>query len=145
MSRIQFHPLLAAAILALGACGGEAEQANDTNAADAALTENEAAALTNEAATPPPSAPGSAAALSADYMAGKWSAIDEDCSEVLEFREDGMVVTPIGEAKWTVAGDQLTIDYDDESTPTVSTIRLLGPDRIEITTASGRKETQKRC
>jgi len=144
MSRVQFHPLLAAAVLALGACGGGGE-ANDANVADVALTENDAAALTNEAAAPPAAATGTTASLSADYMVGKWSAIGEDCSETLEFRKDGMVVTPIGEAKWTLAGDKLTLDYDDESTPTVSTIRPLGPDRIEITTASGTKDIEKRC
>jgi hypothetical protein len=144
-SRARFHPLVAAAILTLAACGGG--EANTTNMADnAAATGNEAV---NQAAAPaeatPATAPATAAGLSADYMVGKWSAIGEDCSETLEFRKDGMVTTPIGDAKWTLNGDQLAIDYGDGSKIQPSSIKALGPDRIEITTASGRKETEKRC
>ena len=143
-SRARNHTLLAAAALMLGACNAEGG-ANDTNVADAAPAANEAAPPSNEAAAPAEAAPAAAGALSADYLVGKWSAINEDCSETLEFREGGTVVTPIGDAKWTVAGDRLTIDYGEGSTPTTTTIKPLGSDRIEITTASGRKETQKRC
>ena len=144
-SRIRNHTLFAAgAVLMLAACNAEGE-ANETNVADAAPAGNEVAMPSNEAAAPAELAPAAAGALSADYLVGKWSAINEDCSETLEFREGGTVMTPIGDAKWSVAGDKLTIDYGDGSTPTTTTIKPLGSDRIEITTASGRKENQKRC
>jgi hypothetical protein len=139
--------LLIGAAAALAACG-TGQGAN--NAADAALeaanmesTATGPAELANAGVTDA-SAPSDG--FNAAFMVGKWSAIDEDCSDVLEFREDGTVVTPIGEAKWTVASDKLTIDYGDEaSKPTVSTIKVLEPNRIEITHASGTKETERRC
>jgi hypothetical protein len=142
-----FKLWLGTAILALAACGGG--EANSTNAANDPPA-NEAAA-SNEAATAaiaaaPSVAPSATpAGLSADYMVGKWSAIGEDCSGTLEFRKDGTVTTPIGEAKWTVTGDKLSINYNDGSEPITSSVKPLGPDRIEITHSSGTKETEKRC
>ena len=141
-SHADLRPLLAAAILALAACGSsETNPANDAaNAFANAATEN--AATPANAATAEPAAAG---AVTAEYMIGKWSATDEDCSDVLEFRKDGTAVTPIGDAKWTLTGDKLAIDYGDGSKQPASTIKPLGPDRIEITTESGRKQTEKRC
>jgi hypothetical protein len=148
-SRAQSHLTLAAAILALAAChGNEAAKADVTNApavTDNAVAANEAAAPTPQATAPAAAAPATPAALSADYMVGKWSAMNEDCAATLVFTKDGKVTTPIGQAKWAVAGDKLTIDYSDGSTPTSSTIKPVSQDRIEITTSSGRKETEKRC
>ena len=142
--RARFQPLLGAAILALAACGGGSE-ANTTNAAANAATGNDVVATANQAAAPAPAAPATAGAVTAGYMVGKWSAIGEDCSATIEFRKVGTVATPIGEGKWTLTDDKLAIDYGDGSTPTTSTIKPLGPDRIEITHASGTKETEKRC
>jgi hypothetical protein len=131
-----------AALLTLAACSsGKTNPANEATNAPA----NEAAAVpANEAAAATPAAaPG---AVTADYMVGKWSAMGEDCKDVLEFKKDGTVTTPIGPAKWTLVGDKLSIDFGDASSnPTASTIKPLGPDRIEITKASGGKETEKRC
>lgn len=134
----------------LVACGGgDAESANNA-AATAEPAANEAAELApapaNEAV--PAAAPATAevgGAPTADFMVGKWSAMDEDCSDTLEFRQDGTVVTPIGEAKWTLAGDKLTLDYGDGSKQPSSALKVLSQDRIEITRGSGGKETQKRC
>jgi hypothetical protein len=139
-SRTDLRPTLAAAILALSGCGS-----NEMNSANMSAGTNEIAAPVNQATAPAPAAPTAAGAVTADYMIGKWSAMDEDCSDVLEFRKDGTAVTPIGEAKWTLAGDKLAIDFGDGSKPAPSTIKPLGPNRIEITTSSGRKETEKRC
>lgn len=129
--------LLGSAILT--ACGGSGS-ANQLSNNAANVSEVPAPAPEANAATP-----ASTSAFSADYMVGKWSAIDEDCSATLEFRKDGTVATPIGDAKWTVAGDSLSFDYGDGSKPTVSTIKVLSPDRIEITHASGTKGTERRC
>jgi hypothetical protein len=133
--------MLAAAV---SACGGAAST-NDTAANEPAANEAAApeAAAANEAAAATPAA----ATLSAEaqYMLGKWSALAEDCADTLEFRNDGKVTTPIGDANWTMAGDKLTIDYGEGSKPTTTTIKQLGADRIEVTMESGRKETQKRC
>jgi hypothetical protein len=145
MSR-RIAPALAVTILAAGlsACGGGADAANNVAAAEPAADAAAApeAATTNEAAAATPAA---AAGPEAQYMLGKWSAMDEDCADTLDFRNDGKVTTPIGDANWTMSGDKLTIDYGDGSKPTTSTIKQLGADRIEVTTASGRSETQKRC
>lgn len=133
--------MLLTAMVVLAACGSKAstnqEIAVNDSTANGAVAPTPAA---NESGTAP--APGG---LAADFMVGKWSAVDEDCSATLEFRKDGTTTTPIGEAKWTVQGDKLSIDYHDGSEPTVSTIKVLGPSRIEITHASGTKETEKRC
>src|SRR5687768_5870430 len=105
--------LIAAGLLA--ACGGAAGNGNE-----AAAAENLAdAAAAPEAPQPDNAAPAIPAAAevggapTVDYMVGKWSAMDEDCSDTLEFRKDGTLTTPIGEAKWTLVGDKLTMDYGD--------------------------------
>lgn len=135
------HPLFVAAIMMLAACGGKATNAN---AADNIAAEN-AAAPANEAAATPQPASASPGGLAADYMVGKWSAVAEDCANTIEFRKDGTVTTPIGEAKWAVSGEKLSIAYPDGSEPTVSSVNVLDPNRIELTHASGTKETEKRC
>jgi hypothetical protein len=142
-SHAKRHLALTAALLTLAACGsGETNAAKEaTNAAPA----NEAAAPANQAAAAAPAAPAAAGALTADYMVGKWSAMREDCSATIEFRKDGTVATPIGEGKWTLAGDKLAFDYGDGSKQPPSTIKVLSADRIEITRGSGGKETEKRC
>jgi hypothetical protein len=142
-SHTKLHLTLAGALLALAACGsGTTNAVNEaTNAAPA----NEAAAPANQAAAPAPAATAAPGAVTADYMVGKWSAMGEDCKDTLEFRKDGTMTTPIGDAKWTLNGDKLAIDYGEGSKQPESTIKPLGPDRIEITTSSGRKETEKRC
>jgi hypothetical protein len=132
---------------ALAACGGGVDAANNEVSAEASA--NEAAAseaeATNEAAPVTPAAVEIGGAPTVDYMVGKWSAMDEDCSDTLEFRKDGTLTTPIADAKWTLVGDKLTMDYGDGSKQPASSIKVLSQDRIEITTGSGRKETQKRC
>ena len=137
--------VLAAAMLA--ACGGgTAESANNAAAAEAVA--NEAApeaAAANDAAPATPAAAEIGGAPSAEYMVGKWSAMNEDCSDTLEFRKDGSVATPFGEGKWTLAGDHLSVDFGEGSKMDPSTIKVLSQDRIEISKKSGGKETQKRC
>jgi hypothetical protein len=138
--------LLLGAAAALLACGKQDATANASgNAAavePAASNTAQAAPVSGNAATATPAAAG---ALSADYMVGKWSAMGEDCSDTIEFRKDGTAVTPMGPGKWTLTGDQLGMDFGDGSKQKPSTIKPIGPDRIEITTASGRKETERRC
>jgi hypothetical protein len=134
--------MIAAAAALLAACGGgDGTQAN--NEAEAAVNDAAPAPLAENAAVP--TAAAAASDPAAQYMVGKWSAMAEDCADTLDFRNDGKVTTPIGDANWMIAGDKLTIDYGDGSKPTTSTIKQLSADRIEVTTASGRKETQKRC
>ena len=137
-------PLLAASALALCACGSTSAANNADAAADPAANQP-AAAPAPAAPAAPAAAPAAAGAFNADYMVGKWSAINENCAGTIDFRKDGSVTTPIGEAKWTVSGDQLSIDYHDGSQPTVSSVKVLGPARIELTHSSGTKETEKRC
>lgn len=145
MTRVSI--LLAMAMLT--ACGGAGSASNaDSNAAanDAAETANAAAPAANEAAPATAPAASGSTTLSADYMVGKWSAMtDGDCSDVLEFHKDGTVKTPFADAKWALNGDMLSIDFGDGSKQTPSRIKPLSPNQIEVTTGSGRKETQSRC
>ena len=130
--------------LALAACGVTGSESNAANAS--AESPAASAPAVNESAVNPVAPPASSdAAVTADFMVGKWSATGEDCSGTIEFRKDGTLVTPIGGGKWTLTGDKLAVDFGDGSTQSPTTISVLSPDRIEITTDSGRKETQKRC
>ena len=113
------------------------------DAANVAVAAEPAAPVVNTAA--PTTVATADGALSADYMVGKWSAMDENCAETLDFRKDGTVVTPFGNARWALNGDKLAVDFGEGSKVDPSTIKALGPDRIEITKGSGNKETQKRC
>lgn len=128
--------------LALAACGSKPAANDSANAAanDSAVAAPAAPPATNAAA--PAAASGT---LSKDYMVGKWSALGEDCKDTLEFKADGTVATPIGPGKWTLDGDQLTFDYGDGSKQPASTIKVVSPDRIEISRGSGGKETSRRC
>ncbi len=139
MSRTIAPALAALAAAMLTACGGGAESAN--NAANE-VAANEGAP---EAAVVTPAAAEVGGAPTAEYMVGKWSAMAEDCSDTLEFRKDGTLTTPIGDAKWTLVGDKLTMDYGDGSKQPASTLKVLSQDQIEITRGSGGKETSKRC
>lgn len=148
MSRL-INPKMTVTILAaamLAACGGATTGTTNNDAAELAAADAANAAgpeaPTVEEATAPLAA---GDAVTADYMVGKWSAIDEDCSDTLEFRKDGTLTTPIGDAKWTLVGDKLTMDYGDGSKQPSSTIKVLSQERIEITRGSGGKETSKRC
>ena len=139
--RLTKSGLTMAAAALLASCGGD----NQAQANNEAVDVNESAPTPEAENLVVPAADVASGDLSAQYMAGKWSAIDENCADTLEFRNDGKVATPIGDANWTLAGDKLTIDYGEGSQPTTTTVKPLGPDRIEVTMASGRKETQKRC
>ena len=133
--------------LALAACGGTESASNAANnsaeAPAAGMAVNDPAANTAASSVTPAVAPGGA--VTADFMVGKWSAMNEDCSDTIEFRKDGTAGTPFGDGKWTLTGDKLAMDFGDGSTTKPSTISVLSQDRIEITKASGGKETQKRC
>jgi hypothetical protein len=135
--------VLTSVALLLAACDSKGDaDANDTDAnaaVEAPAPEANAAAESTPAAAP------SDGTFSAAFMVGKWSAMGEDCSSTIDFKDGGVVKTPIGDAKYSVSGDTLTFDYGDGSEPTKSTIKVLSPDRIEITRGSGGKETEKRC
>ena len=132
---------IAVTALLIGCSKGETPAAEAAN--DSEITATAPAAP----AAAPPAAPAvpAAAGLGPDFMVGKWSAMNEDCSDTLEFRKDGSVATPFGEGKWTLAGDQLSVDFGEGSKMDPSTIKALSQDRIEISKKSGGKETQKRC
>ena len=134
---------IAAATMLIGCSKADTADANTANVAVA----NEAAPVVETAA--PAAAPAAAAAtgdaLSTDYMVGKWSAMAEDCKDTIEFRKDGSMVTPIGNAKWGLNGDKLMVDFGDGRKQEPSSIKVLTHERIEITKAGGKTENQKRC
>lgn len=114
-------------------------------AVEAANESNVAAAPVVETAAPAASPAAVAGDLSSDFMVGKWSAMAEDCTDTVEFRKDGAAVTPFGTVKWSLDGDKLVFDFGDGSKQPASTVKVLTPDRIEITKDGGKTETQKRC
>lgn len=133
--------LKVAALMLVAACGTRESADNWTSANGMSVPGPVASA--NELATGAPSlAPGEDGKA---FMVGAWSAIDQDCSRRIVFRPDGTVTTPIGDARWAVAGDRLSFDYGDGSKPTVSTVKAIDSNRIEITHPSGSKEIEKRC
>ena len=121
-------------------------KAEPASANDVAVVANVAEPVTNTAA---PAAPVEAAAggdaLSTAFMTGKWSAMAEDCTDTVEFRKDGTLVTPIGNGKWALDGDKLNADFGDGNKQAPSSIKALSHDRIEVTRADGKVEHQKRC
>ena len=131
--------LVSSALLA--SCGGDNQAQDNYLQAEAAPAQ----APQEQVAPVPAAAPAVDRAPTVDYMVGKWSALPEDCSEVLDFRKDGTVLTPIGEARWNLVGDQLTFHYGDGSSEKPSSIKVLSEERIEITRASGGKDIGKRC
>ena len=134
--------------IALAACGGTGSESNAANSTAESSTANAPAvneSAANDVANSVASSASSGAAVTADFMLGKWSAMGEDCSHTIEFRKDGTVATPMGDGKWTLTGDKLALDFGDGSIQKPSTIGVLSKDRIEIAEASGGKETQKRC
>jgi len=132
---------IAVAALMIGCSKGETPAAEAANDSEIAATAPAATAAAPAAAPATPAAAG----LGPDFMVGKWSAMNEDCSDTLEFRKDGSVATPFGEGKWSLAGDQLSVDFGEGSKMDPSTIKALSQDRIEISKKSGGKEIQKRC
>ena len=118
----------------------------ETPAAEAA-NDTEVAAPVAAPAAPPAAAPAApaAAGLGPDFMVGKWSAMGS-CDDTLEFRKDGSVATPFGPGRWTLAGDQLSVEFDgDTGKQAPSTIARIDENTIRITQPSGKSETQKRC
>ena len=135
---------IAASMLVAG-CGGKAAT-NEQNAAAAGSANAAAVAPAANAAAPAtPAAAPAAGTLTTEFMVGKWSQFDGDCSKTIEFRNDGTVTTTIGVAKWTDNRETLTFDYHDGSKPTVSKVRSVDANQIEFTHDSGSKEIEKRC
>ncbi len=120
-------------------------KAEPAPANDVAVVLNAAAPVV-ETATPAatPTAAGGET-LNTAFMTGKWSAMAEDCADTVEFRKDGTMVTPIGNATWALDGAKLNVDFGDGAKQDPSSIKVLSHDRIEVTKAGGKTETQKRC
>jgi len=134
-------------VLGVACCAllASCNKAEPAPANDVAVVLNAAAPVV-ETATPAstPTAAGGDA-LSTEFMTGKWSAMAEDCADTVEFRKDGTMVTPIGNAKWALDGAKLNVDFGDGAKQDPSSIKVLSHDRIEVTKAGGKTETQKRC
>jgi hypothetical protein len=134
-----------AAAALLAACGSDKPAPASNDAVELAASAGAPGTGAETVAATPAAAAAVGGAPTVDYLVGKWSALPEDCSEVLDFRKDGTVLTPIGEAKWSLLGDQLTFDYGDGSSQKPLWIKVLSDERIEITRASGGKDIGKRC
>ena len=137
-----------AAMMLVAGCGGKAATNEENGATAATATANApatAAPSANAASAATPAAAPAAGGLTAEFMVGKWSAFNGDCSHTIELKKDGTATTPIGTAKWAVKGDTLSFDYEDGSKPTASVVKPAGANEIEFTHESGSKEVEKRC
>ena len=121
-------------------------QADPVANAGANTTNIVAAAPVTEPAAAPAATPAAAASgeLSADFLLGKWTAMG-DCKDVVEFRKDGVVMTPIGPGKWTLVGDQLTITPDGADKQTPTTISRVDDKTISTLRGTGKPDLQHRC
>ena len=140
---------LAASLLALAACGGGGNEAA-ANASGNRASEANAAAPTggnaaaadkpqNEAA--PAATAGGGAALSRDYLIGKWSETD-DCADSIEFRADGSFTFPWGDSgQWQLSGDRLTMSTN------TGDLRVAAIDatHIQVSYPGGRVARSTRC
>lgn len=94
-----------------------------------------AAAPANETAAP------AAGTVDRAFLVGRWG-VDGDCSQVMEFAEDGTANPPPG-SRWTMAGDQVTVTNPGEA-PDTKTVARTGDDSMSVT-GGGATLNMTRC
>lgn len=98
------------------------------------VNEPEAAAAGNEAAT-------AGGAVDRAFLVGRWG-VDGDCSQVMEFAEDGTATPPAG-SRWTMAGDQVTVT-NPGGAPDTKTVARTGDDAMTVS-GGGASLNMTRC
>jgi hypothetical protein len=132
--------LFAMTALALvpGCSKGGANNAATANAPAPAIEANEpeAAPPANEAAATP-----AAGTLDRAFLIGRWG-VNGDCSQVMEFAEDGTASPPAG-SHWSIAGDQVTVT-NPGSAPDTKTVARTGDDAMTVS-GGGAALSMTRC
>lgn len=131
--------LLAMTALALVTGCSKAGQNNAATAnapAPAVETVNapEAAPTANETAE-------TGATIDRAFMIGRWG-VSGDCSQVMEFAEDGTATPPEG-SRWTMTGDQVTVT-NPAGEPDTKTVARTGADSMSVT-GGGATLSMTRC
>jgi hypothetical protein len=138
----------AAAMLAVAGCNRSAPTANP--AANAVAPANQAAPQT--AASGKPSDGGGGGAIPATssgtvnldrtFLLGRWTD-DNDCSNVIEFRQDGgFVAASGGTGLWNLEGDELTLSGNQTAT---LRIRPIDQNTMTVINADGSLGRSTRC
>ena len=111
------------------------------NATAQNMSANQAAPTANSAA--PSANTGSAAgAIDRAFVIGRWG-VAGDCSETMEFRDDGTVAGPADGARWSLDGSRLVIS-DGEGNSDTRTVTRTGADEMSVTDA-GETMRMTRC
>ena len=143
---------LAASLLALAACGGGGAGNESINAEGAA---NQSGGANGGATTEAPVPAGNAsdanaaaapageggAALSREYLVGRWTEMDDCAEAATEFRADGSFVFPWGDTgRWTLTGNRLSLSSNTDALQ----LRAIDRDTLEVT-SPGRTYRSTRC
>jgi hypothetical protein len=80
-------------------------------------------------------------AIDRAFLIGRWG-VDGDCSQVMEFAEDGTANPPPG-SHWTMAGDQVTVT-NPGGTPDTKTVARTGADAMSVS-GEGATLNMTRC
>jgi hypothetical protein len=125
------------ALALVPACSKGGQNNAATANAPAAEPANEPApAPANEAAAAP-----AGGTLDRAFLIGRWG-VAGDCSQVMEFAEDGTASPPAG-SRWTLAGDQVTVTSPGEA-PDAKTVVRTGDDAMSVT-GDGNTLSMTRC
>ena len=136
--------LTIASLLALAACGSTA--ANDSVDAGNAATANVADPAANqakpdEATNSATATPAAGAALTQEYIVGRWTD-SGNCADAIEFRADGAMVGPFGQdARWELRGSDLYM----VGNPDPLRMTVVDQRTMEMVRPSGDRRRATRC
>ena len=147
----------AAALLALGACGGQdAGEANNSSANEANVAaevappaDNDSVAgnATNEAAADAgeggPRATASSPAGIRALLMGRWTD-NGDCAAATEFRDDGTFTSPVGAGRWSLESEYLTLTIPGAPNGEVA-VQVIDRREMETVSPMGRIARWTRC
>ena len=116
--------------------------------ANNAATANAPAPAVDQANTTAPATPASETAatpagapLDRAFLVGRWGVAD-DCSQVMEFAEDGTASPPAG-SHWTLSGDQVTVT-NPGGVPDAKTVVRTGDNAMSVS-GGGNTINMTRC
>lgn len=135
--------LFAATALVMVAGCSRQPAANNVAAPANAAGDNQAAEPAEE---PAPAGNDGAAAqggqIDEAFLIGRWG-LAGNCSEVLEFKEDGVATPPEG-SRWTLEGNVVTVT-NPGGRPEPQTVTRTGDDSFSTATAGGATLNMTRC
>ena len=79
--------------------------------------------------------------MSREYIVGRWTDTS-DCADAMDFRADGTLHAPFGEAgRWELNGDKLI----NVGNPNQLTVRVIDQNTMETTSGTGSTTRVTRC